>query len=286
MSSSAIAIPSQQNSLLANWWKAAAIYKRDSRIAFSYDLAFIVQWMQIVVQVIGFYFMGKLGLGRGGHIAALTGGDIFTYWLINLGFARFQLTAVQAFQTAMRGDQMLGTLECVLVTPTGLPTVVLSTGLWGFTLTAMQCLLYVILGALLGVNFLHTNLLTTLVFVLLTIGCMSPLGVMAAATIMTFKQNAPTQFVAGSAANLLGGVLFPVAMLPHWLQLISWCLPITHSLEGIRLAVVRGASLADPTVAQDALWLLVATAILMPISLLVFRRAVELARRDGTLGHY
>ena len=279
-----------QNSFLATLAKAGAIYKRDRRIATSYDMAFIIQWLQIAVQVFVFYFISKLiPAGRGSHFPG------FSYWLINLGFARFQLTALQSFQTAIRGDQMLGTLECVLVTPTSLATVVMSPGLWGFTLTAMQVLLYIIMGMFLGVDFSHVNFLTLIVFVLLTIACMSPLGVMAASTIMTFKQNAPTQFVAGSAAQLLGGMLIPVALLPHPLQLLSWCLPITHSLNGIRAAIGvlpghqgmgPGAALTDPAVASDAIWLLVATAILMPLSLFIFRTAVNRARRDGTLGHY
>ena len=291
MSSAAPAISRPTpNRLLATLAKAGAIYKRDRRIATSYDMAFIIQWLQIVVQVLGFYYMSKLFPMRGSRFPG------FAYWVINLGFSRFQMTALQSFQTAIRGDQMLGTLECVLVTPTSLATVVMSPGLWGFTLTAMQVLLYVGLGMILGVDFSHTNLLTLLVFVILTIACMSPLGVMAASTIMTFKQNAPTQFVAGSAAQLLGGVLFPVALLPLPLQWLSWLLPITHSLNGVRAAIgllpgkagmaAHGAALTDPAVAADAIWLVCATAILMPLSLFIFSRAVNRARRDGTLGHY
>ncbi|MFI5388426.1 MAG: ABC transporter permease [Candidatus Eremiobacterales bacterium] len=288
MSSAAPAIPAPVRSFSATLAKAGAIYKRDRRIATSYDMAFIIQWLQIVVQVLGFYYMSKL------FSHPRFGG--FSYWVINLGFSRFQMTALQSFQTAIRGDQMLGTLECVLVTPTSLATVVMSPGLWGFTLTAMQVLLYIVLGATLGVDFSHTNYLTLVVFVILTIACMSPLGVMAASTIMTFKQNAPTQFVAGSAAQLLGGVLFPVALLPVPLQWLSWLLPITHSLNGVRAAIgllpgkegmaMHGAALPDPAVAADAIWLVCATAILMPLSLFIFSRAVNRARRDGTLGHY
>jgi len=280
MSSIAPALPApSQNSFRATLAKAGAIYKRDRRIATSYDMAFIIQWLQIVVQVLGFFYMSKLVPPHGRFPG-------FPYWLINLGFSRFQMTALQSFQTAIRGDQMLGTLECVLVTPTSLATVVMSPGLWGFTLTAVQVLLYIVLGMILGVDFSHTNFLTLFVFVVLTIACMSPLGVMAASTIMTFKQNAPTQFVAGSAAQLLGGVLFPVALLPVPLQVVSWLLPITHSLNGVRAAIMKGASLADPTVGADAIWLVCATAVLMPLSLFIFSRAVNRARRDGTLGHY
>ena len=211
--------------------------------------------------------------------------DYYSYVVVNIAFARFQLTALQSFQTAIRGDQMLGTLEVVMATPTTLPTIVLSTGLWGFTLTIAQVAVALFIGTLLGVH-LHVNIVTALVFIVLTIACMSPLGVMAASTIMTFKQNAPTQFVAGSMASLLGGQLYPVSKLPHWLQLISWCLPITHALEGMRGAMLEALPLTNPVVAGDALWMLGATAILMPISLFIFSRAVNLARRDGTLGHY
>ena len=283
--SSTAALPRPQNPLVTALAKAGAIYKRDRRIALSYDMAFIIQWLQIIVQIISFYFISFL-IGHGQHFG-ITGKFIpyFSYVVVNLAFVRFQLTALQAFQTAIRGDQMLGTLECVLVTPTSLPTVVLSTGLWGFTLTTAQVIIALLTGLMLGLQ-VDVNILTSVVFLLLLIACMSPLGVMAASTIMIFKQNAPTQFIAGSAAMLLGGVIYPVSKLPHWLQLVSWFLPITHALEGIRAGLLEGVSLTNPIVAGDALWLIAATALLMPISLFVFNRSVNLARRDGTLGHY
>ena len=60
-----------------------------------------------------------------------------------------------------------------MATPTTLPTIVLSTGLWGFTLTLMQVLVALGTSMLLGLQ-LNVNLLTTFVFVILTIACMSP----------------------------------------------------------------------------------------------------------------
>ena len=288
MSSTTTALPapiSHRNRLVTALGKAAAIYKRDRRIAMSYDMAFIIQWLQIIIQVITFYFIATLIPKHGVHFGLEGPVDYFAAVVVNLAFMRFQMTALQSFQTAMRGDQMLGTLEVVMATPTTLPTIVLSTGLWGFTLTIMQVCVALITGILLGVH-LDVNIVTTLVFVVLTIACMSPLGVMAASTIMTFKQNAPTQFVAGSAATLLGGVMYPVDKLPHWLQIISWWLPITHSLRGVRAGLLEGIPLTHPVVLGDALWLVGATAILMPLSLFIFARSVNLARRDGTLGHY
>jgi len=269
--------------LRATLYKAFAMFKRDATLDFSYDVSFWVRWLSIVVTVFVFYFISNLippspRFGFGGHADTY-----FDFIIISLAFIRFQATAIQCFQNAIRNDQMAGTLEVLMATPTSLPTIILSTGLWAFTLTFVQVFLTLGLGLLLGLNLSHINYPSLIVFVLLTIACMSPLGVMSAASIMTFKQAGPTSFVMGSATNLLGGALFPVALLPVYLQYVSWLLPITHSLNGIR-AATHGATLTQ--LAPDAIWLLVASAILLPISLWSFSRAVLRAKVDGTLGHY
>jgi ABC-2 type transport system permease protein len=263
--------------------KSAAIFRRDAGLALSYDISFFTNWFQLAVQVLSFYFISKLigpstKFGFGGHISSY-----FDYTIVNLAFVRFQQTAIQCFQDAIRQDQFAGTLEVIIATPTSLPVIILSRGLWAFTLTFMQVSVLLGLAVLFGLKLNHVNVLTAFVFTLLTIACMSPLGVMSSASIMTFKQTGGTNFVVGSLTQLLGGVLFPVSILPLPLQYLSWALPITHALNGIRGAV-HGASLAQ--LAPEAVWLAIASAILLPISLWLFGRAVERAKIDGTLGHY
>ncbi len=268
---------------LENARKAGAIFLRDARLAISYPMSFWLGWVSIAGQVLAFYFVSKLigpskSFGFGGHATSY-----FDYVIVNLAFVEFQSVAIQSFQRAIRSDQMLGTLEAVLATPTSLPLIVLSSGLWAFTLTALEVAVYLAVGALLGLDLTRTNLVTALTFLLLTVACMSPVGVLSAASIMTFKQLGPTNWVASGLAMLLGGVLFPVSKLPVYLQAVSWMLPITHALNGIRGAV-GGASVA--ALMPDAIWMIVCTILLMPISLVAFATAVRRAKLDGTLGHY
>jgi len=263
--------------------KVAAIFMRDARLAISYPMSFWLGWISIAGQVLAFYFMSKLvgpskAFGFGGHETSY-----FDYVVVNLAFVEFQTVAIQSFQRAIRSDQMLGTLEAVLATPTGLPLIVLSSGLWAFALTVVQVAVYLGVASLLGLNLTHTNLSTALAFLLLTVACMSPVGVLSAASIMTFKQLGPTNWVANGLAMLLGGVLFPVSKLPVALQYVSWILPITHALNGIRGAV-HGATLAQ--LAPDAMWMAACAVLLLPVSLVAFARAVRRAKKDGTLGHY
>jgi ABC-2 type transport system permease protein len=263
--------------------KSGAMFRRDASLALSYDYLFWGNWIALGIQVLSFYFISKLipdspKYGFQHHAASY-----FQFIAINLAFVRFQATAIQCFQTAIRDDQLAGTLEAIMATPTSIPVIILSRGLWAFTLTMLQVAVFLLLAAGLGLNLGHANLGSTVLFILLTVACMSPLGVMAAASIMTFKQGAASTFLMGGLTQLFGGVFFPVSTLPPALQVISWLMPITHSLQGIRGAV-HGASIAQ--LAPEAIWLTIASVILLPISLWLFARAVHVAKVDGTLGHY
>jgi ABC-type multidrug transport system permease subunit len=263
--------------------KMAAIFHRDVRVALSYPGNFALSWLSIGVEVVIAWYISQLiqpsaKFGSEGHVATY-----FQYLVINSAFVRFQTAALNNFAEAIRDGQLTGTLEVVLATPTTLPVLVLSSGVWSFTLTALQTVVFLAIALPFGLDLGHVNLTTAFVFLLLTVISTSPLGVLAAALSMVIKKTGPVEWISNSSATLFGGVYVPLAGLPWILQAIGWCLPITHALAGFR-AAAGGVPLSH--VAGDALWLLVASVILMPLSLWLFVRAVNKARVDGTLAMY
>lgn len=263
--------------------KIAAIFRRDVRVALSYPGNFAISWLSIGVEVVIAWYISQLiepstKFGSGGHVATY-----FQYLAINAAFLRFQTAALNSFAEAIRDGQLTGTLEVVLATPTTLPVLVLSSGVWSFALTALQTAVFLGIAVIFGLDLHHVNLLTAGVFLVLTIVSTSPLGVLAAALSMVIKKTGPVEWISNSSASLFGGVWAPLALLPLPLQLIGWCLPITHALAGFR-AAAAGVPLAN--VAGDAVWLIVASIILTPFSLWLFVRAVNKARVDGTLAMY
>ncbi len=264
-------------------YRAGAIFKRDAKIAFSYEAQLVVQWIATISQVLITFYLAWMvppspHFGYGGR-----SGSFFTYAIVNLAFVSLQSTALSSFGKTVRDGQLQGTLEAILTTPTSLPVIVFAGGLWSFAFTLATSLGMLVLAVLLGLDVRHTNLLTLALFLGLTIAALSPLGVLSAAATIVFKQSAPFEFVLTTLSYLFAGVYVPIALLPPVLQALGWLLPITHALNGFRAAV---AGLPPSAVAADALWLIVATAVLVPLASAVFERAVRHAKSDGSLGGY
>src|SRR5581483_6760395 len=263
--------------------KVGAIFRRDARVAVSYPGNFALSWLSIGVDVVIAWYLGHVvppstHFGMRGHTATY-----FQYYAVNSAFVRFQTAALNSFAEAIRDGQLTGTLEVVLATPTTMPEVVLSSAVWSFVFTGMQTAVYLAIAMLFGLRLDHVDLVTALVFLVLTMAAVSPLGVLAAALSMVIKKPGPIEWISTSSASLFGGVYLPLTLLPFWLQAIGWCLPITHALNGFR-AAVDGVPITQ--MLPDAIWLLVASLILMPFSLWLFGGAVNKARVDGTLAMY
>ncbi|GAC1430888.1 MAG: hypothetical protein NVSMB5_25040 [Candidatus Velthaea sp.] len=264
--------------------KLRAIFIRDMQLALTNRMSLVLQFVSIAIAVTGMAYISRLVppstvLGENGRSSTY-----FSYVVINTAFVLFQSTALLSFAGSIRNDQLMGTLESIHSTPTSLPLLVLASNLWAFTVTFAQVAFYLVFArAAFGLHLGATNLVSASVFALLTVATMSSLGVLSAASVMVFKQRGPTNLLVGGAASLLGGVLFPIAFLPQPVQVISWLLPITHTLRGMRGAIA-GASL--DRLMPDAVWLTIVAIALFPLSLLAFRYAVDKAKFDGTLANY
>jgi ABC-2 type transport system permease protein len=87
-----------------------------------------------------------------------------------------------------------------------------------------------------------------------------------------------------SIALLLGGVAYPIEVLPEWLRQVSLLLPITYSLSAMRLTLLQGHTLTQ--VLTDVLALILFAGVLLPAGIFAFHCAVQRVKVTGTLGHY
>ena len=263
----------------------SAFLKRDISVALSYRLSFVLRIFGIFFSVASFYFLSRLFGGAMVSQLEQYGGDYFSFVLIGLAFTGYLGLSLSNFSSSIREGQMTGTLEIMLLSPTRLSSILLSSSLWGYLQTTINVIIYLVVGALVfGFNVSHANFLTALVVLVLSIASFSGFGILSAAVVLVVKQGDPISWLFGGVSTLLAGVYYPIAVLPGWLTPLSHALPMTYALDAMRLAMLKGASLYE--VRFDVLVLLGFAVVLTPLSFYAFRQALRRAKIEGSLIQY
>ncbi len=263
--------------------KGLAFLRRDLLLQSSYRASFVLNIVGIFFSVAIFYYLGKL---IGPAVEGRLGGtDYFSFVLVGIAFYNFLGTALNSFSGSLRQAQLTGTLEPVLVTPVGIPTLLFGSSLYSFLYTSLTAVAYLIVAALFfSFDLSRANPGAACLTLLLTVVAFSGLGILSASFTLRWKRGDPLAFFLGTASALLGGVYFPVEVIPGWLQKVAAWIPLTYALSAMRGAILEGATTS--TLSRDLLTLALFAAVLLPLSVLAFSLALRAARRDGTLGQY
>jgi ABC-2 type transport system permease protein len=264
---------------------AIAFIKRDFLQDVSYKASFILKLLSILFTASVFYFVSGVFEGTGSAFLKPFGGQYFPFALIGIALLDYHTLSLQVFSNSIRDSQMMGTMEIMLLSPTRLSAIILYSSLWGYLFTSFRFLLYLCAGVILfGLQLSQANLVGAFLVLLLSIPCFAGLGIMNAGVIMLIKEASSLNLLLGSISLLLGGVVYPVDVLPVWLRPLSLLIPVTHALNAMRQALLQGYSVSQlwPEIST----LLIFATILLPLGFLGFHFAVQRAKVTGTLGHY
>ena len=266
------------------WKKMIAFLRRDFQTAVSYKFAFVMEIISVIFALFLWYFISKIANPE--SISDLgQGRNYFEFAVVGLAGLFFIYTSLRSFSDKIRQEQLFGTLEAMIVTPTGLRTIVFSSVLWDFVKAFFRIFCYLFFGwLLLDLPVQPLGLFTMLVVIVMTCLSLSGLGIFAAGVIMVLKRGNPITFLMGIGVGIFGGGLFPVQVLPPLIQWIAYIFPPYYALSTLRRAVLYGDSVfaLAPQLGVLALF----TLIFLPTGLLFFRWAVERARMEGSLVQY
>jgi ABC-2 type transport system permease protein len=262
--------------------KLLAFLKRDFLSEISYRLSFLLQVVGMFFSIAAFYFMTKM---MNPATEGLEGIAPFPWLLVGLAFQYYFSAALYSFSDKIRDEQMLGTLEAMLVSPTPTSIVIFSSAAWDFAYGAIRVGIYLLFATLVFGVRLHGNSLGTLgLGVVLTLLSSAGLGILSASFILYFKRGNPINFFLSATTTFFGNVFFPSNLLPQPLHWVSDLLPITWSLKIVRGSLLQGRSFGD--LRDDLARLLVLTLVLLPMGLFFSRVAIRRAKKEGSLIQY
>jgi ABC-2 type transport system permease protein len=282
---SATAVPSTAQPPAITLYKLWAFVKRGFLHTASYRLNFVGTYVGGILSVIFFAILADFYSGVQPAALAPYGGDYYTFLLIGAAFARCLSLGLRHFGRELEHELAAGTVEPIMVTATPPGLALLGPSMWilieGILMLAVQL---GIGAAFFGADFSRANWPAALVLAGLTLLALNSWGLISASFVMVFKRADPLSWLVDVTIFMLAGVYFPIQLIPPYLRVFAYMLPLSYALEGLRFALMRGATLAE-------LWVYVVilvgfSAVLLPLSLYGFRFALDHVRKRGSLGHY
>ncbi|HEY6425734.1 MAG TPA: ABC transporter permease [Acidimicrobiales bacterium] len=259
----------------------SAYLKRDWLVWSSYRFAAVFQLAAVAGVIIGIAFAGDVIVQKASIFEGSR--NYASFALAGLAFTDALFSGLTGPAQAVRAGQVSGTLEPTFLTPIRAWQFVVGSSVFQVVLAFVRTGVFII-AAVVFLGYWHNADVPAAVLVFIpAFLTFLGLGLLASAFTVVVKQGEPV--VAGYLAlsGLLGGTLFPVRLLPSWMRTISQFLPLTHALQGLRLALSGHGVLA---IGSSFAPLAVLAALLVPTGLLAVTKATQRARREGSLVVY
>jgi ABC-2 type transport system permease protein len=271
--------------LFAEVRKVPAFVRRDFLTMLSYRTAFVSDIVAIAIQAVMFGFVAKL----------IDPSTLPSYNGVHAGYFEFVMVGVviatvsglllQKVSTAFRQEQMMGTLEALIVTPTSATTVQVGSVAFDLIFIPVRMAVLLIAVALtLGLDFQANGILPAVLLLVCFVPFVWGLGLVTAAAVVAFRRGGGVVGFLMSILGLASGAFFPLTLLPQWIQTLAEANPVAIAMEGTREALIGGSGWAG--IGTDVAVLLVLSTAALVAGVVTFRAALAREHRNGTLGMY
>lgn len=254
----------------------AAYLRRDAADDIAFPLTFIIEVGDALVLLAAVLLLAR-GLGP----ADIGGYEPFVFLFVGLAVNAAMTVCLGCFATSVRGARADGLLRALVVTPTPPWLQVAGSAAYPFLRGFFDAGLHFAAAIVLGLSLASANAGAALLVFVLGLAAASSIGIASAAFAVVFRRGDPLLWLVGVAGVVLGGVFFPVEMLPAPLRAVAWITPVAPALAAMRPLLIDGVPMAE--VARPIAALSVYALVGVPLSLWLFTSAVRHARRRGTI---
>lgn len=182
------------------------------------------------------------------------------------------------------------TLKYMYIAPIHIPTYLIGRGIARFIIASISVLITITVGVLflhVSIDFATVNWLLFFTSLFIGVVMLAMMGLMLAGITLVIANH--VWFLGDAVAGalyLFSGAIFPLDVLPGFLQPVGYAMPITYWLELLRRSLVGSVAQAFPTLAQfsnmQLLGILVGlTAVFAVLSALIFGWCDHQARERG-----
>jgi ABC-2 type transport system permease protein len=265
---------------LASGRATLAVVRRDAQIFLSYRTRVLSQLANAVFTLTLFHFL-----------AQLVRVDTFDSARAYFGFVTVGVVILQVLSSCfgtpalVRQELVAGTFEKLVVSPFGALRGIVALTLFPFLYSLLLGAATIALAALLyGLAIDWAAAPLCLPIAALSVFAFLPFGLLFAALTLVVKQSAVGTTWVIALLSLVGGLYFPVSLLPAWIRWVSVVQPFSTAVELMRHLLVGAPMHGGPWLAVAKLFAF--GLVLMPIALATVAAAIRVGRRRGTILEY
>jgi len=265
--------------------KLTAFLRRDFLTAWSYRMVFFTDAANLLVEAFMFTFLGKLIRPEQLPSFAGTRTNYIEFVAVGIVIGAFLQIGLGRVAATIRQEQLMGTLDSLLLTPTKTATLQLGGVMYDLLYIPARTVLFLLfLVVAFGARFHTSGLLPSVVMMIAFIPLVWGLGILSAAGQLTFRRGSGGLNFAATVLVLGSGAFFPLSIMPHWFQSAATWNPVARAMTGMRQTLIGGTGWSH--LASDFALVAPSGIVALALGLWAFERALKRERRRGTLGVY
>lgn len=265
----------------AGVWAAAvrAVLHRDCIVFLSYRWQLASQLLAAAFSLVLFHFLAQLV-----HVSAFPSApDYFGFVVVGLVIVQV-LQSTLGISAQLRAELLAGTFERTTLSPFGTAAGVLSMSVFPFLYSLVIGTLTLLLAAAaFSLPVAWSTVALAIPVALLGAVAFSGFGLLLAAAVLVAKRATGATWII-TLVSIIGGLYFPVSLLPSWIRWASDVQPFTPSVDLLR-HLISGYPL------RHAAWLDLLilggfAVVLLPGATWLVGVAARTSRRRGTITEY
>lgn len=263
--------PGWKRELIAIWGYAQRNYFLTKRY-------FLWEVVWLIYSTMNALTIGFIGVGFGGDAATIT-----TFLLIGTLIWSYLSMIFDLLSETVSWERWEGTIEYTFMAPASRATQLIGMGIYAVIYGIVR--VAIMLGAIslfFDLQLAEANYPAAVAILAICSVSLVGFGMVAAVMpLLSPEKGQQVTYIFTAVLLLVSGIYYEVDVLPGWMQPFANISPVYYALNGIREALLHGASFASQ---WPNIWpLLIMGAIFPPLGLYLFQRGEIYAKKTGLL---
>lgn len=256
-----------------------AVMRRDLHVFLSYRTRLVSQALSSIFGLTLFYYVSRLV-----HVAGFTAASYFGFVVVGLALVTVLYSCFSVAEI-VRQELVAGTFERLLLSPFGAIRSMVAMTMFPLMYAFVMAAITLGVGwAVFGLQLHWATVPLSIPAMCLALLAFMPFGLLFAALTVSTKQGSVGTSWVIALISIVGGLYFPVTLLPEWVQTAAKLQPFTPATEVLRHLLVGSPQSTSTGTAVAKL--LAFAAVLLPASLFALYHAIRVGQRRGTIIEY